>query len=164
MTPFAVLRRKAPWPYGKRIYKLDEIKPGNGGKVGSKLYYGQVGMLRLMSVAPYIEDMDEDVIADLEEVFAEGDVDLIEEALDLLEKAKSKQVIDKPGSKQDKYEYKGKVGVWRTIAGRRYFFPDDGSASIPPMSSDVKKKLGKDARRKPRRRRRRSGRRRRLRL
>jgi hypothetical protein len=140
-----MLRRKPLFPYGKQFYHIDEIKPGKGGVVGSKLYYGQVGMLYLANGGPFIEDMDEEVIADLEEVFAEGDMDLVEEALSLLEKAKSKRVVDKPGGKQDKYEYKGKVGVWRTIAGKRYFFPDDGSGSIPPMSSKVKKKLGKDA-------------------
>lgn len=29
-----------------------------------------------------------------------------------------------------------KVGVWRTIRGRRYFFPDDGSGSIPNIPGD----------------------------
>jgi hypothetical protein len=27
----------------------------------------------------------------------------------------------------------GKKGVWRTISGRHYFFPDDKSGSIPPF-------------------------------
>lgn len=37
-------------------------------------------------------------------------------------------------SKKDrKYRVNGKMGVWRTIKGRYYFFPDDGSDTIPPM-------------------------------
>lgn len=34
---------------------------------------------------------------------------------------------------EKKYVVNGKKGVWRTIKGRHYFFPDDGSATIPPM-------------------------------
>ena len=35
--------------------------------------------------------------------------------------------------KEKKYKVDGKVGVWRTIKGRHYFFPDDGSGPIPPF-------------------------------
>lgn len=32
-----------------------------------------------------------------------------------------------------------KVGIWRTIRGKRYFFPNDGSGPIPKMKKDNKK-------------------------
>ena len=49
MTPFAMVSRgREPWPYGKKkIYHIDEIKPGKQPKIGAPLYYGRVGMLRL---------------------------------------------------------------------------------------------------------------------
>lgn len=64
-----------------------------------------------------------------------------------LEEVKSPIVTDKPGKKKDTYKFKGKVGVWRTIAGKRFFFPSDGSGSTPRMNRKDKAKLGKDARR-----------------
>jgi hypothetical protein len=35
--------------------------------------------------------------------------------------------------KEKKYKVDGKLGVWRTIKGRHYFFPDDNSGPIPPF-------------------------------
>ena len=37
--------------------------------------------------------------------------------------------------KEEKHTVNGKSGVWRTIRGRHYFFPDDGSGVIPPFMS-----------------------------
>jgi hypothetical protein len=34
---------------------------------------------------------------------------------------------------EKKYKVDGKTGVWRTIRGRHYFFPDDKSGPIPPI-------------------------------
>lgn len=36
-------------------------------------------------------------------------------------------------AKENRYIVKGKKGVWRTIRGRHYFFPDDKSGVIPSM-------------------------------
>lgn len=30
-----------------------------------------------------------------------------------------------------RFELNGKIGVWRTIRGRKYFFPEDGSVNMP---------------------------------
>jgi len=35
--------------------------------------------------------------------------------------------------KEKKHKIDGKIGVWRTIKGKHYFFPDDKSGPIPPM-------------------------------
>lgn len=35
--------------------------------------------------------------------------------------------------KEQKHTVNGKKGVWRTIRGRHYFFPDDKSGVIPPF-------------------------------
>jgi hypothetical protein len=51
------------------------------------------------------------------------------------------------GRKEDnlwKLKDKGKIGVWRTVRGNRYFYPDDGSGPIPPMRG-VKDKGKADA-------------------
>ena len=34
------------------------------------------------------------------------------------------------------YTVNGKKGVWRTISGRHYFFPNDKSGTIPPLKWD----------------------------
>jgi hypothetical protein len=34
---------------------------------------------------------------------------------------------------EKKSKINGKTGVWRTIKGRHYFFPDDKSGTIPPI-------------------------------
>ncbi len=53
ITPFAMISPGGragdpPWPYGKKkVFHIDEIKPGKKPKKGSPLYYGQVGMLWL---------------------------------------------------------------------------------------------------------------------
>jgi len=130
-TGFAPVPRGGAWPYSKKkIWHIDDLKPGKKPKIGSKMHYGQVGML-LLTRGGISEDLTE----------AKAKVKDIKTG----KKVKSPQVVDKPGKQQDKYEYKGKVGVWRTIMGKRYFFPDDGSESIPPMKKGVKAKLGKDA-------------------
>jgi len=36
-----------------------------------------------------------------------------------------------------KYTLNGKTGVWRTVRGRKHFFPDDKSGTIPPIGSRV---------------------------
>lgn len=46
---------------------------------------------------------------------------------ELTEKTISKDLGD------GKFEFEGKVGVWRTIRGKRYFFPDDGSDPTPKI-------------------------------
>jgi len=38
--------------------------------------------------------------------------------------------------KEKKYTVDGKQGVWRTIRGRHYFFPDDKSGPIPPFKGE----------------------------
>jgi len=38
----------------------------------------------------------------------------------------------------------GKVGVWRTVRGRRYFFPVDGSGPIPKVKGSEGKAVGKN--------------------
>ena len=34
------------------------------------------------------------------------------------------------------YVVNGKKGVWRTVRGRHYFFPNDKSGTIPPLKWD----------------------------
>jgi hypothetical protein len=36
--------------------------------------------------------------------------------------------------KEKRHKVDGKLGVWRTMNGRHYFFPDDGSGPIPPFN------------------------------
>lgn len=36
--------------------------------------------------------------------------------------------------KEKKHKVNGKIGVWRTIRGKHYFFPDDKSGPIPPFN------------------------------
>ena len=40
--------------------------------------------------------------------------------------------------KEKRYIVKGKKGVWRTIRGKHYFFPDDKSGVIPPINGSKK--------------------------
>lgn len=52
-TPFLVVARDdtvQPWPYGQKgVVSINDIKPGKKPKKKSRLYYGQVGMLRIMT-------------------------------------------------------------------------------------------------------------------
>ena len=149
-TPFAPVPKGGAWPYSKKkIWHIDDLKPGKKPKLGSKLYYGQVGMLMLTrgGLSESVE-LDEaslkyKVKKKLKQVLKKAKAKVKEAKTG--KKVRSPLVVDKPGKKADKYKYKGKVGVWRTISGKRYFFPDDGSDSIPPMKDKVKKKLGGDA-------------------
>ncbi len=53
IQPFAMISPggrggDAPWPYGKKkIYHINDIKPGKKPKIGAPFYYGKVGMLWL---------------------------------------------------------------------------------------------------------------------
>jgi hypothetical protein len=129
--PFAVAGHGTrPWPYGvAKVYKVDEIKPKKKKKK-EKINYGAVGML-------YV-----------------GQIESIEEGTEVgqaIMKSKRKgpkaKVVDAPAGKKKgftepvgnpkdglwKIPSLGKIGVWRTVKGRRYFFPVDGSAPIPKI-------------------------------
>jgi hypothetical protein len=39
-------------------------------------------------------------------------------------------------AREKRYTVNGKRGIWRTIRGRHYFFPDDKSGVIPPIKGE----------------------------
>lgn len=47
------------------------------------------------------------------------------------------EVLLVEASSKTKSVVNGKTGVWRTIRGRRHFFPDDGAGPIPPIGSKI---------------------------
>jgi hypothetical protein len=57
-----------------------------------------------------------------------------------LRKSRRKSVSKKVGD--DKWEFKGKVGHWRTVNGSEIFFPDDdsGPMGMPKAMKKAKKK------------------------
>ena len=58
-----------------------------------------------------------------------------------LRKSKRKKVSKKVGD--DKWEFKGKTGHWRTVNGHEIFFPDDGGEPMG-MPKAMKKARKKD--------------------
>ena len=52
--------------------------------------------------------------------------------------------IGKKGDNKWKIPSIGKVGSWRTIRGKRYFFPDDGSSPVPKIRGVENKVSGKN--------------------
>lgn len=105
ITPFVMLRRgDQAWPYGKKkVFHIDEINPGKKPKKSELLYYGEIGMIKVESIKSELGE---------------------------------EKITVPVGRKEDgfwKHLKSGKIGVWRTVKGNRYFFPTDGSGPIPKM-------------------------------
>jgi len=76
----------------------------------------------------------------MEAVFEAIEEDGAEKLWKELRKSKRKSVSKKVGD--DKWEFKGKVGHWRTVNGSEIFFPDDdsGPMGMPKAMTKAKKK------------------------